>query len=68
MKLRDFLSEQESNEFDKLQLDLLNAVNSREQLIVQTKIDELLDTARSRYQAYLAEKEQAAAGVYAHNC
>ncbi len=59
MKLRDFLNEQEINQFNELQMELLDAVNQKEQIIIQAKIDKLLDTARSRYNVYLASDGEA---------
>lgn len=49
MRLKDFLNKEETDKFYQLQLELLEATNGNERLIIQGKIYELISIAQSRY-------------------
>jgi hypothetical protein len=53
MRLKDFLNEEETDKFHQLQLELLEATNGNERLLIQGKIYELISIAQSRYNALL---------------
>ena len=60
MQLKDFLNANELEKFNELQLELLDAHNKKERTLIQAEIDEILDTARSRYESLMSgNKEQA---------
>ncbi len=51
MQLKDFLNANELEKFNELQLELLDAHNKKERTLIQAEIDEILNTARSRYES-----------------
>ncbi|AND43047.1 MAG: hypothetical protein ACQEXE_20580 [Bacillota bacterium] len=60
MQLKDFLNANELEKFNELQLELLDAHNKKERILIQAEIDEILNTARSRYESLMSgNKEQA---------
>ncbi len=57
MKLKDFLTGDELTQWLNLEMELLAAHNKKERTHILYEMDELLETARSRYKAYLAKEE-----------
>jgi hypothetical protein len=59
MQLKDFLNANEFEKFNELQLELLDALNKKERTLIQAEIDQILNSARSRYESLMSgNKEQ----------
>ncbi|EFV74620.1 hypothetical protein MKY20_24340 [Cytobacillus sp. FSL W8-0315] len=60
MQLKDFLNANELEKFNELQLELLDAHNKKERTLIQAEIDEILNTARSRYESLMSGNKELA--------
>lgn len=65
MRLKDFLTEEEDTKLEQLKSELLDAPNDKVRTLILAQIDEILDAARSRYNALFTSSEEQAT-TYEH--
>ena len=61
MRLKDFLTEEEDMKLQELKVELIDAPNDKERTQIMTEIDDIFNTARSRYHALINGKDEQAA-------